>query len=122
MSNLRIVDSSVIPEVTNANLNAPVMMLAEKGNNLLAEIHHVFFSEIDFCILNLDICIAAEDIITFHQVLETTNIVSFPVSASTNSIVSTTPSKSASILAKTNKLVLVSIFTFIVKFWVLSPN
>lgn len=31
VSNLRIVDASVIPQVTNANLNAPIMMLAEKA-------------------------------------------------------------------------------------------
>lgn len=28
---MRVVDASVIPAVTNANINAPVMMLAEKA-------------------------------------------------------------------------------------------
>lgn len=31
VSNLRIVDASVMPVLTNANINAPVMMLAEKA-------------------------------------------------------------------------------------------
>lgn len=32
VSNLRIVDASVIPVITNANVNAPIMMLAEKAS------------------------------------------------------------------------------------------
>lgn len=89
VSNLRIVDASVMPEITNANINAAVMLLAEK---------------------------AADDIINFYQDTETTIT---PVSTSTartstNSL-STTPSSGTSVLHDTNKLFLVSVLTFITK-------
>ena len=35
LSNLRIVDSSVFPTIPNGNLNAPTMMLAERGADLI---------------------------------------------------------------------------------------
>jgi len=41
VSHLRIVDASVIPEVTNANLNAPVMMLAEKASEEIINLYKV---------------------------------------------------------------------------------
>ena len=35
LEHLRVVDSSVFPTVPNGNLNAPTMMLAERGADLI---------------------------------------------------------------------------------------
>ncbi|MDZ7684469.1 MAG: GMC oxidoreductase [Gammaproteobacteria bacterium] len=35
--NLRVIDASVMPEITNGNLNAPVLMLAEKMISAIAD-------------------------------------------------------------------------------------
>ena len=32
---LRVVDASIIPEITNGNLNAPIIMLAERVADLI---------------------------------------------------------------------------------------
>lgn len=40
VQNLRIVDGSIMPAVTNANINAPIVMIAEKAAHEIAKTWH----------------------------------------------------------------------------------
>jgi choline dehydrogenase-like flavoprotein len=92
VSNLRVVDASVIPEVTNANLNVPIMMLAEK---------------------------AADDITTLYLDLDTTTTTPAPSTTTTisNDATTTQSNETSSILMERNKLFLILAFILIFKFF-----
>ena len=35
LQNIRVIDASVMPEIPSANLNAPTLMIAEKGADII---------------------------------------------------------------------------------------
>ena len=35
VQNIRIIDSSIMPEITSGNLNAPTLMIAEKASDII---------------------------------------------------------------------------------------
>jgi choline dehydrogenase len=48
LDGLRVVDASVMPYVTNGNIYAPVMMLAEKSADLILDVPPMPAEHVDF--------------------------------------------------------------------------
>lgn len=34
---LRVIDASIMPQITNGNINAPVIMIGEKGSDMIVD-------------------------------------------------------------------------------------